>query len=680
MNHPLHHLRTFFTALFLIAGAHVGESSAVAARQKSSPAPMPRQPPVRVHTAPRRAPTEGEGAAQKAAEKLRRRHRQQAVLTLTEAASAARKFEDQSHAARVQALAADALWRFDEPAARSIFQRAWETATQHDHAAEQKKDVSAGDESDEAANITTARDGVLAKVAARDVRLAEKYLREVLDAERTRDEASGDDVDASPGLSPWGEMSDEGARRLELADGLLERGDAARAAGVSSPATRDGVSADLIAFMLRLRAEDPAQADALFLRLLRTLAANAGAASTNELLLLSSYIVSPQLLVVFDAGASQHRAIPDPPRSTREAPPVAPEVRGAFYDLAARVLAARSHAAFGDSRETTALFFATARLLPFFEREAPNYVPGLRAQYAALASQLEAARRDALTAQSEARTVTPKNPTDPLRPFRDALKGISDKSQQDSWRLVTVAAAARQKLWAQARDTAAEIEDAEAQRTALMMIKARQIENLSRSYAKDATDSDERAAAFVRAADVPPLLRAWGYAQAAELAASRGKRERAVELLSEAATEAAAVESNSRQRVAAFVVVAKAGAMSDPQRAWENLSQAVRAANALDDFSDDDASFDILPPSEWLEDVVAAHGLDVKAAAAPFRLDDLFATMTRLDFERALTEASALKDDVLCAFVLISVARAELEKGEHQPKRKATPKRSRASG
>ena len=171
--------------------------------------------------------------------------------------------------------------------------------------------------------------------------------------------------------------------------------------------------------------------------------------------------MSPQLLVVFDVGASQHSAVPirRAPRGKRR-----PSRRecAEVYDLAARVLAARSNAAFGDSHETTALFFATARLLPFFEREAPNYVPGLRAQYAALASQLEAARRDALTAQSEARTVTPKNPTDPLRPFRDALKGISDKSQQDSWSS-SPWPRRRVRSVAQARDTAAEIEDAEAQ-------------------------------------------------------------------------------------------------------------------------------------------------------------------------------------------------------------------------
>ena len=105
----------------------------------------------------------------------------------------------------------------------------------------------------------------------------------------------------------------------------------------------------------------------------------------------------------------------------------------------------------------------------------------------------------------------------------------------------------------------------------------------------------------------------------------------------------------------------------------------MRAANAIEHFTGDDASLDVLPPSEWLETIVAAHGLDVKAAAAPFRLDDLFATMTRLDFERALTEARALSGDVMRASVLISVARAELEKDDRQPKRQGTPKRLRAS-
>ncbi|HVF26706.1 MAG TPA: hypothetical protein VM943_00615, partial [Pyrinomonadaceae bacterium] len=571
---------------------------------------------------------------------------------------------------------ADALWRFDEPAARAIFGRAWEMATAHARAA--KEEALKRDGNDEVESVTSARDEVLAKIAARDVRLSEKYLREVLDEERKRDEASEADPDSLSQLTPWGEMSNEGVRRLELAEGLLRRGDAARAAGILTPAIRDGVSADLIEFMLRLRARGAAQADEMFVTLLRTIGANVSAASTNDLLLLSSYLVSPQLLVVFDAGASQHRALPGSQQTSYMPPAVSPEVRGAFYTLAARVLAARMNDAAGNAHETTALFFATARLLPFFERESPNYVPVLRTQYATLSGQLEASRRDALAAQSETRTITSKNPADPLHPLLEKIGSVSDKSQRDSWRLVTVSAAARQKLWARARSVAAEIEDAEAQRTAQLIIRARQIENLSRSYAKEDLNAFERATAFVRDADVPPLLRAWGYAQAAELAASRGKRERAIELLSEAAIQAEAVENNSRQRVAAFVVVAKAAARADTQRAWENLSYAVRAANVVEGLTGDEAALDVLPSSEWLK-TLAADGLDVSVPAAPFRLDGLFATMTRLDFERALTEARVLNGEVLRATVLIAVAHAELEKDGQQPKRKAAPKRLRAT-
>ena len=678
MNYSLHRFRVLYAALLLITGARVCELPCVAARQRSVPAAPPQQQPLpRVNTSPRRNPAEETRATstQKNAEKLRRQRVQQAVLTLNETANDARKFEDQSHAARIQSLAADALWRFDEPAARAIFGRAWETATAHDRAA--MEETLKRDGNDEAESVTSARDGVMAKIAARDVRLSEKYLRELLDEERKRDEAIEADVDASSELTPWGEMSDEGVRRLELADGLLQRGDATRAAGIITPAIRDGVSADLIEFMLRLRARDAAQADAMFLTLLRTISANINTTSTNDLLLLSSYILSPQLLVVFDEGASQHRALSSLPLTSRMPPVISPELRGAFYTLAAHVLAARMNAADGSPQETAALFFATARLLPFFEREALNYAPGLRAQYAALAGQLEASRRDALAAQSEKHTITSKNLTDPLRPFLDALERTSDKTQRDSWRLVTVDSAARQKLWARARSVVAEIGDAEAQQTAQLIIKARQIENLSRSYAKEDLNDYERAAAFVRDADVPPLLRAWGYAQAAELAESRGKRERAIELLSEAAIQAEAVENNSRQRVAAFVVMAKAAARADPQRAWENLSYAVRAANTVEDFTGDEASLDVLPSSEWIK-ILAADGLEVSVPAAPFRMDDLFATMTRLDFERALTEARASDGDVLRASMLIAVARAELEKDEPQPKRKAAPKRLRA--
>ena len=57
-----------------------------------------------------------------------------------------------------------------------------------------------------------------------------------------------------PRKTAWRELSPAGARRLALAYELLEAGEVFRARTVAAPLINEGVSASLIAFILRLRA------------------------------------------------------------------------------------------------------------------------------------------------------------------------------------------------------------------------------------------------------------------------------------------------------------------------------------------------------------------------------------------------------------------------------------------
>src|SRR5205085_2521085 len=91
-------------------------------------------------------------------------------------------------------------------------------------------------------------------------------------------------------------------------------------------------------------------------------------------------------------------------------------------------------------------------------------------------------------------------------------------------------------------------------RAARLAIAIFQVMDTARAYADDEPDAFERAADFVRAADVPPEVRAAGLAQASELAARRGRSARADELLAEAAGNAAQAE-RGEQRVAALALV-----------------------------------------------------------------------------------------------------------------------------
>ncbi|MDQ3652539.1 MAG: hypothetical protein M3458_20150 [Acidobacteriota bacterium] len=687
MTHLLYHLRICCAASLVLAGVLMLGISAVTAVDAATLI-VTRPQRTRGDDVTRRARPgiRQSKSAPKSNAKLHRR-REQALNTLIEIASDARKFENQLYSARVQSLCADALWSFNESAARSIFLRAWESATPGDatHTVDSStiKDKSLPIRSQTNTRMTEARQEVLAKVAARDSRLAEKFLREVVEEEKKLAQFDDKVERLSSGTLRGSRMSSSNERRLQLAEILLGRGERGPAAKMTAPLIREGVSVELIAFLLRFREHDAAQADAMFLRTIHTTGANG--ADANSVLLLSTYVISPRVLVVVTEGSTNYRALPSPTNAT----PVALNVRAAFYDFAARALVARTRAAMSDPHETSALFFANARLLPFFEREAPpHHVAALRACQAALAGQLEESRREALMRQSEVTSVTSKNPTDTLRPLLDGLEREQNKSKHDAMRLAIISTAARHKLWARARDVVAEIEDVDTRREALLLIAIRQIENLSRSYAEETHNDYERAATFVRNADVPPLARAWGLVQAAELAERRGRKEHAVELLNEAISHAANITNNTHGRVAAFVAAAKVVARLEPARAWEMLASVVQSANAVADLTGDETMLELLPGQaelEWPVDVASGEAsiesvsdeasfddeVDSTIDATPFRLDELFAAMARLDFEQALAAARTLNGQVPRALASIAAARVALDANDQPPMRKA---------
>src|SRR3954464_11310110 len=96
------------------------------------------------------------------------------LTLLIETADKARLCDDLFYRARVQALAADALWPHDERQARNIFRRAWEAATAADKATPEDSLSKELGETD-----SFARESLLEKVAARDAKLANEFLKDI---------------------------------------------------------------------------------------------------------------------------------------------------------------------------------------------------------------------------------------------------------------------------------------------------------------------------------------------------------------------------------------------------------------------------------------------------------------------------------------------------------------------
>jgi hypothetical protein len=190
--------------------------------------------------------------------------------------------------------------------------------------------------------------------------------------------------------------------------------------------------------------------------------------------------------------------------------------------------------------------------------------------------------------------------------------------------------------------------------------------SISQAYGDSEEDDAERAAAFVRAADVPPEVRAVGFAQAAELAARRGKRERAAELFTEAAAYAEQAE-RGEQRVTALTLVALSAMRAGAGRAWEILPMLVREADEADDLPFEALSFSFaLSATENSSEAflnLTSGNLSFSVPDSPASLLDALAAAARLDPSRALAEARSFKDETIRAGAMLAAARATLEKG-----------------
>jgi hypothetical protein len=594
-----------------------------------------------------------------------RARRAKALTLLTETAEEARAIPDLFYRARLQALAADALYPFDRERARQIFRRAWEAATASDTAEQEEEDAqSTGSTVDAAAPVTQARDETLAKTAARDAALADVFLRELLKDKKS--EINPDENEnESERASVWREPGASSARRIALGLELLESGEAASAFKMVAPVVNEGVSASLVVFLLRLREHDAAAGEALYRLMIAQMSRDA-TADANTLLLLSTPIVSPQLMVAINAhGSVQFRPLFRQGTPALEPQPFSQATRNGFFKAAAFVLLRPAPPARpGASREQdkNALFFAIGRLLPFFEREAAQHVPELRARSLALYGELTESQRAPLSSQMSARAVGFQPSTDALRSHFEERERATDQQERDRITVRIVLIAARTRAWDRARRAAAELSDEGWRRAANSFIAVNQIADLARAYADEKEDDYESILSFLNGVDVPPLAAAWGYAQAAEVAARKKDMQRVNELLTEAESYAGRVEASAgSQRVAAYGLITQSAARLNQQRAWEMLTQLVKAANAAsDDYAGDEAAIEL----QTEDNPLTATETPFTFTTAAFRLENIFATMARLDFERAVASARALEGKTPRVFAQLAIARDALERAE----------------
>ena len=582
--------------------------------------------------------------------------RAKALALLSETAEDARAISDLFYRARLQALVADALWPLDRQRARAVFRRAWEAATASDKAEEETAAQETGALPGAVEEVTDARDEVLSKTAARDSALADQFLRELLKGRKPENDAEQNE--AAP-QGAWREPSAMSARRIALAFEMLERGETGNAFEVVKPVVNEGVSASLMMLLLQLHRQNAATGDALY-RLLIAKAKADAQSDANTVLLLSTPIVSPDLMVAVDEyGSLQFRPIARASWQFSSPPPLSLATRNAFFNTAANILLRPTvlRASASEMQDKAARYFATARLLPYFEQEAAQFVPELQARASALLNEFTDERRASLSSQLNTRALGAPPSNDPLRSHFEELSRTGEQAERDRITLRIVQLAAQNRLWDRARRAAAELSDEGLRRAANSYIAVNQVADISHAYADEKEDDWESIVGFLKSADLPPLAAAWGYAQAALVAARKKDAGRVAELLTEAQLYAERTPADTNERVAAYGVVnLAAAALNERQRAWELLTELVRAANQSEDYAGDEVAIEF----RAREDIATDAPFTLTNAA--FRLDTIFATMARLDFDRSLSNARSLRGGVPRVFAQLAIARAATQK------------------
>ena len=609
-----------------------------------------------------KAPAAKKPAAKKpagdAADPMAEVRRASAVSLVSALAEEARGFGEPALRAREQARAADALWDTDRERARALFQRAWEAAEAHDKDTQNLSDVerrrraiaqgAAGSR-----GLLNMRREVVILASKRDRELGEEFLAKLDEARKSEESAATAAPPATQGpAQPQGQPFNPDnpppamAQRLGLAQQLLDDGDVEHAMQFADPALYP-VNTFGMNILNTLREKDAPAADKRFMALV-TRSASDPSADANTVSLLSSYPFTPFLYITVNRQGNSHtrrwRGNNNPPAG------LDPRVREAFLGAAAQILLRPLPPPEEDRSSSGRVggYVVTTRMLPLFDRYAPDRAAVLRARQALLAQDTPERNRrpddPVLT-----RGVVPEDPN------RDAVQEALDKLDQAKTaneRDMIYFRAAMESLEkdpARAREFADKIEDPDTRKQLISFMAFQQVEAAVRAKRGD------DALKLSRGDELTRVQRAWGLTEAARLLA-KDQPGRAGAALDEAAAEARRIDDGTPERVRALIAVATQLAALDRARAWELMGEVVKSANALPDFSGEDG--EITVRVEFKGGGAMTQNSNVES----FDLSGVFTALAREDFDRAAALARTLKAEGPRSVATLAIARSVLVK------------------
>lgn len=566
-----------------------------------------------------------------------------AISLVTNLADEARSFKDQTRRARVQARAADVLWDTDPERARELFRRAWEAAETVDAETARKRMEEMRRLESEGGPVVMRggpdlRAEVLRLVGKRDRKLGEEFLKALDEsAEKERTEAA--DQRRNNANSRLGS-----SQRLQLARRLVEDGQVERAMEFAAPALT-AVNMDTIFFLSALREKNAQLADSAFTSLLARVATDP-TSDANTVSGLSSYLFTPFLYVTFERQGGANRS---QQRGPTPAPDVDAALRNNFLKVGYQILMQPLPAPDQDRTTSgqTGKYLIIKRLLPLFEQHAPDLAPGLRTQMTALASYVPPDMQ-----QGENRSVSigiqpDESEGDPLQRLEERLKRATKSADRDAIYAdyaVALIAGGDQR----GRDLIDKIENTELRKS----VKAYTDFELADSAVQN-KDVNE-IARLVKNGDLTSVQKVWALTKAAKLVVA-AERTRATDMLDEALAEARRISGSDPDRARALTAVAVGLSEIDRVRAWEVLSEVVKAANGAEAYTGEDSRISSRLQTKFM--VVMNN-----ATAEDFDLIAVFRHLAPADLLRAVQLAKTFTGEAPRAVATLAIARSILEK------------------
>jgi hypothetical protein len=575
------------------------------------------------------------------ASRIAAERRTQARLVLTSLASDAGTFFDQILRARSLAKIADAMWNFDAEQGRNLFRKAWYAAESAD------ANPAPYNVGQRPPNL---RGEVLRLTAQCDRLLADEFLEKL--------KADQSETETAKSVSNRWALPEASEQRLNLAKGFLGTGDIQRALQLADPILTN-VTISTVEFLTSLRAKDPAAADQRYAAMLANTGGNI-LADANIVSLLSSYIFTPHLYVIFSDHGVNSSSMPSqsPPAS------VDPQLRLVFFQAASGVLLRpESPSEPGQPRTgVVARYMVVKRLMPLFEQYASQEMAtAMRIKLDELNSLIHGTQRpdDEEWVQ---KGISPEKPLeDQEKPLLEQIEHAKTSKERDEL-FFKLALLALNKDDLKARDHVSRIDDSGFRKMAQAWIDASLAINAITK--KNATLALELA----RSGELTHIQRVWVLTQASMLLAKTNP-EKSASLINEATAEAHRIEGSNPDRPRALLAIANAQSRIEPSGAWDALLESVNAANSTEGFTGEDGVL-VLHMNSSVGNSTRTVGV------SEFDLGGIFGWLAIEDFSRANQLARGFQAEAPRVNATLAIVRTVLnEKPAPVPTPKSTTKK-----